>query len=81
MVIPIRVSPIDDDLIRSQEIQQFLEYVEDIEVGAEGYGGAASLHLIQMAFPDVAVIDIRMLVFYGVEVTRWNKLKNPNGRL
>lgn len=73
----IRVLLADDHVMLRQGIRQFLEDAEDIEVVAEADDGAAALHLIQKEHPDVAVLDIRMPVFSGVEVTRRCKIQNP----
>ncbi len=73
----IRVLLADDHVILRQGIRQFFEDADDIEVVGEADDGAAALHLIQKEQPDVAVLDIRMPVFSGVEVTRRSKIQNP----
>jgi len=66
---PIRVILADDHQVVRHGIHQFLTSA-GIEVLAEASDGAQALHLIEQHQPDVAVLDIQMPEFSGIEVAR-----------
>lgn len=67
---PIKVILADDHAVVRAGIRQFLESAGDIEVIAEASDGAAAIELIGQFRPDVAVLDIQMPKFTGIEVSR-----------
>ena len=67
----IQVLLADDHAVVRAGIRQFLEQADDIEVVAEADDGEAAKTLIAAHQPDVAVLDIQMPEFSGIEVTRW----------
>jgi DNA-binding NarL/FixJ family response regulator len=66
---PIRVILADDHLVVRHGIQQILVKA-GIEVVAEAENGTQALNVIQEHHPDVAVLDIQMPDFSGIEVAR-----------
>jgi DNA-binding NarL/FixJ family response regulator len=60
----------DDHAVVRAGIRQFLESAVDIQVIAEAVDGAAAIELIGQLRPDVAVLDIQMPKFTGIEVSR-----------
>ena len=66
---PIRVILADDHLVVRHGIQQILVKA-GIEVIAEAENGEQALRVIQEHRPDVAVLDIQMPDFSGIEVAR-----------
>jgi NarL family two-component system response regulator LiaR len=67
----IRVILADDHAVVRKGIRDFLEEDGDIEVIAESGDGAKAKDLILALQPDVAVLDIRMPMATGIEVTQW----------
>lgn len=66
---PIRVILADDHQVVRHGIHQFLA-TAGIDVLAEANDGAQALQLIEQHQPDVAVLDIQMPEFSGIEVAR-----------
>lgn len=66
---PIRVILADDHLVVRHGIQQILVKA-GIEVVAEAENGEQALRIIEAHRPDVAVLDIQMPTFSGIEVAR-----------
>lgn len=66
---PIRVILADDHQVVRHGIKQFLSQA-GIEVLAEAEDGAQALQLIEAHHPDVAVLDIQMPAYSGIEVAR-----------
>jgi len=66
---PIRVILADDHLVVRHGIQQILVKA-GIEVVAEAENGEQALNIIEAHRPDVAVLDIQMPDFSGIEVAR-----------
>lgn len=66
---PIRVILADDHQVVRHGIHQFLA-TAGISVLAEASDGAQALQLIEQHQPDVAVLDIQMPEFSGIEVAR-----------
>ncbi|KAB2903130.1 MAG: response regulator transcription factor [Anaerolineae bacterium] len=66
---PIRVILADDHLVVRHGIQQILVKA-GIEVIAEAENGEQALDIIKEYRPDVAVLDIQMPDFSGIEVAR-----------
>lgn len=67
----IQVILADDHAVCREGIHSFLDEVEDIDVLAEAVDGEAAKALITTHQPDVAILDIRMPYFSGIEVTKW----------
>lgn len=65
----IRVVLADDHQVVRHGIQQFLAST-GIDVVAEAENGAQALRLIEQHQPDVAVLDIQMPDYSGIEVAR-----------
>jgi DNA-binding NarL/FixJ family response regulator len=74
---PIRVLLADDHAIVRAGIRQFLERAGDIQVIAEADDGDMAQDLIRQHQPDVAVLDIQMPKYSGIEVTRWVRANYP----
>jgi DNA-binding NarL/FixJ family response regulator len=73
----IRVLLADDHAIVRAGIRQFLERASDIQVIAEADDGDMAQDLIRQHQPDVAVLDIQMPKYSGIEVTRWVRANYP----
>jgi DNA-binding NarL/FixJ family response regulator len=73
----IRVLLADDHAVVRAGIRQFLEQAGDLEVVAEAGDGEMAQLLVQKHLPDVAVLDIQMPKFTGIEVTRWIRAHHP----
>jgi DNA-binding NarL/FixJ family response regulator len=67
----------DDHAIVRAGIRQFLERASDIQVIAEADDGDMAQDLIRQHQPDVAVLDIQMPKYSGIEVTRWVRANYP----
>lgn len=67
----IRVVLADDHAVVRKGIRDFLQEDGDIEVIAEAGDGAKVKELLTSLQPDVAVLDVRMPLATGIEVTRW----------
>ena len=67
----IRVVLADDHAVVRKGIRDFLEEEPDIQVVAEAADGDQVKALIQEHQPDVVILDIRMPIATGIEVTRW----------
>lgn len=74
---PIAVLLADDHAIVRAGIRQYLERAGDIHVVAEADDGEMARSLIAQYLPDVAVLDIQMPKFSGIEVTRWVRVNFP----
>jgi len=66
----IKVILADDHAVVRAGIRKFLESAADIQVIAEAGDGAMAIELIGKLQPDVAVLDIQMPQFTGIEVSR-----------
>jgi DNA-binding NarL/FixJ family response regulator len=66
----IRVLLVDDQPLLRSGFRALLDLEEDIEVVAEAGDGKEGLALVREHLPDIALIDIRMPVMDGIEVTR-----------
>ena len=73
----IRVLLADDHAIVRAGIRQFLERAGDIQVVAEADDGEMAKILLQQKQPDVAVLDIQMPKYSGIDVTRWVRANFP----
>jgi two-component system, NarL family, response regulator LiaR len=67
----IRVILADDHAVVRKGIRDFLEEDPDITVLAEAGDGGKARELIATLLPDIAILDVRMPVATGIEVTRW----------
>lgn len=66
----IRVLLVDDQPLLRSGFRALLDMEDDIEVVAEAGDGKEGLALVREHLPDIALIDIRMPVLDGIEVTR-----------
>ncbi|MFF9489548.1 response regulator [Streptomyces sp. NPDC014676] len=66
----IRVLLVDDQPLIRSGFRALLGLEDDIEVVAEAADGQEALVLVRERLPDVALVDIRMPVMDGIEVTR-----------
>ncbi len=67
--LPIRVILADDHQVVRHGIKLFLS-AADIDVVAEAEDGEQALRLIEQHQPDVAVLDIQMPGYSGIEIAR-----------
>ncbi|WP_030861609.1 response regulator [Streptomyces sp. NRRL S-37] len=66
----IQVLLVDDQPLIRSGFRALLDLEDDIEVVAEAADGQEALVLVRERLPDVALVDIRMPVMDGIEVTR-----------
>ncbi len=66
----IRVLLVDDQPLIRSGFRALLDIEDDIEVVAEAADGLEGLALAAEHLPDIALIDIRMPLLDGIEVTR-----------
>lgn len=66
----------DHDLVRAG-IRQYLERAEHISVVGEAADGHQGQEVIEEKQPDVTLIDIKMPVQGGIELTRWIRTTFP----
>ena len=66
----IRVLIADDHAVVRQGLRTFLEVQDDIEVVGEASDGEEAVKLIEVAAPDVVVMDLVMPRVDGIEATR-----------
>ncbi|MFB6959960.1 response regulator [Streptomyces sp. NPDC056309] len=66
----IRVLLVDDQPLLRSGFRALLDMEDDIEVVAEAGDGMEGLALVREHLPDIALVDIRMPVLDGIEVTR-----------
>ncbi|MFE6409823.1 response regulator [Streptomyces sp. NPDC057837] len=66
----IRVLLVDDQPLLRSGFRALLDLEDDIEVVAEAGDGQEGLELARRHLPDVALVDIRMPLVDGIEVTR-----------
>ncbi|MQY27261.1 response regulator transcription factor [Nocardia aurantia] len=66
----IRVLLVDDQPLIRSGFRALLDIEDDIEVVAEAADGAAGVASAREYRPDVALVDIRMPVLDGIEMTR-----------
>jgi DNA-binding NarL/FixJ family response regulator len=74
---PIGVLLADDHAIVRAGIRQYLERAGDIRVVGEADDGEMARSMITQQQPDVAVLDIQMPKYSGIEVTRWVRANFP----
>ncbi len=74
---PIGVLLADDHAIVRAGIRQYLERAGDIRVVGEADDGEMARTMITQQQPDVAVLDIQMPKYSGIEVTRWVRANFP----
>ena len=70
MTAPIRIAVVDDHPLMREGLRALVATVPDIEVVAEAADGAAARREVQLARPDVVVMDLHMPGTNGVEATR-----------
>ena len=73
----IRILLADDHAVVREGIRRFLESAPDLEVVAEAEDGKQAVAAIERHAPDVAVLDIRMPLMSGIDVTRWVRANRP----
>ncbi|MFI9604654.1 response regulator [Streptomyces sp. NPDC004069] len=66
----IRVLLVDDQPLLRSGFRALLDLEDGIEVVAEAGDGQEGLALVREHLPDIALVDIRMPVLDGIEVTR-----------
>lgn len=67
----------DHDLVRAGT-RQYLERSPHITVVGEAVDGLLAQEIIKRTKPDVALIDIKMPVQGGIELTRWIRANHPD---
>jgi len=65
----IRIVLVDDHTLVRTGLRMILEKQPDIEIVGEAEDGERGLMLIKQLRPDIALVDVHMPVFSGVEVT------------
>jgi DNA-binding NarL/FixJ family response regulator len=75
---PIDVLLADDHAIVRAGIRQYLEHAGDIRVVAEADDGQVAREMISQHHPDVAILDIQMPKYSGIDVTRWVRANFPS---
>jgi two-component system invasion response regulator UvrY len=65
----IRIVLVDDHTLVRTGLRMILEKQPDIEIVGEAEDGERGLLLIKRVQPDIALVDVHMPVFSGVEVT------------
>jgi DNA-binding NarL/FixJ family response regulator len=66
----IRVLIVDDHAILRMGLTTYLENVDDMVVVGEAANGQEALDLVQIAHPDVVIMDLGMPVMDGLTATR-----------
>ncbi len=66
----IRVILVDDHNRFRVALRQMLETDAEIEVVGEASDGPEAMQLVDQTTPDIVCMDIRLLIFDGVEATR-----------
>jgi DNA-binding NarL/FixJ family response regulator len=77
MTTPLTVVIADDHVLFRQGLRVMLERGGDVQVAGEAANGREALALIESIRPTVAVLDIRMPGFDGLEVARRIKRSTP----
>jgi DNA-binding NarL/FixJ family response regulator len=77
----IRILLVDDhDVVRSG-LGQMLEIEEDLNVVAEASNSEEALKMIDIVFPDVILMDIKMPGMDGVRLTKEIKQRLPSTKI
>ena len=66
----VRVVIADDHPAIVDAVARYLDDVDDVELVGQASTGARALELIAQRVPDVAILDIRMSDFGGIEILR-----------
>lgn len=74
---PVRVVLADDHTLFRQGTRQLLERDGTIRIAGEAADGPGAVALVEELRPDVAIVDIEMPGFDGIEVTRRVKASRP----
>jgi DNA-binding NarL/FixJ family response regulator len=74
----IRIIIADDHEVVREGTRTLLERENDLEVVGEAADGEEAINLIESLKPDVAILDVSMPKFSGIEVTRQIKPKLPS---
>lgn len=74
----IRIVIADDHAVVREGTRTILEREEDMQVVGEAGDGEEAIKLIEKLKPDVAILDIAMPKFSGIEVTRRIKPRFPS---
>lgn len=71
---PIRVLIVDDMSQVREDLRVLLHLSGEIEVVGEASNGAESIHMAELLFPDVVIMDLEMPIMDGIQATRHIKL-------
>ncbi len=77
----IRVVLIDDHAIVREGMRALLGSEPTIEIVGEANDGPSALHLVDELTPDVAMVDLALPGFDGIEVTRRLRASHPQVRV
>jgi DNA-binding NarL/FixJ family response regulator len=77
----VRVLVVDDQPIFAQALRALLEAEPRIEVVGEADSGAYALELADSLLPDVALVDVLMPGWDGLEITRRLRSEHPAMRV
>ena len=78
---PIRIALVDDHPVVLAGIRALLLGVPDIELVSEANTGAAGLKAICECSPDIAVIDLSLPDFSGMELARRLSKRCPEAKI
>ena len=70
MPTPIRVLLVDDHALFREALRMSLEMSPDIEVVAEAHSSTSTLAALAQSLPDVVCMDINLVGYSGIELTR-----------
>ena len=77
----MKVMLVDDHAVVRMGFKLLLQASDDIEVVAEADSGEAACQLVELAAPDVVVMDIAMAGMGGIEAIKRLLAKNPKLRI
>lgn len=75
---PIRVLVVDDQQIMREGLMALLDLLDGIEVVGDAADGRQALELLDVARPDVVLMDLRMPVMDGVQTTEALRRDRPD---
>ena len=74
----IRILLVDDMQVVREGLRRMLEFDADLEVVGEAADAKEALSQIELLFPEVILMDIKMPAVDGIELTRQLKEKHPS---
>ncbi len=77
----IRILIADDHQVIRSGVRGMLSACAGFEIVGEASNGRQAVEMYEKYLPDVALVDLRMPEFEGVEVVRRVRLRHPNARI